>query len=175
MGPFLALMALAVSLVLAACGDDDGSATAAADGAETVSVESVGDFEDVLVSPDGAALYTPDQEASGEILCTGSCTSIWVPIVVQNGQDLRGPPEIDAGLGTVKRPDGTTQVTFDGAPLYSFSEETPGQVTGDGFEDAFGGQQFTWHVVTANGGSSDSRGEPGSDSTGTGSSGGYGY
>jgi hypothetical protein len=32
-------------------------------------------------------------------------------------------------------------------------EDEPGEVTGDGFSDAFGGQQFTWHVVGADGSS----------------------
>ncbi len=44
------------------------------------------------------------------------------------------------------------QVTYSGRPLYSFTQEGPGEVTGDGFQDAFGGQQFTWHVVSVGGG-----------------------
>src|SRR5918996_545378 len=58
-------------------------------------------------------------------------------------------------LGVSERPDGTRQVTFDGKRLYSFTEDDPGEVTGDGFSDAFGGQTFTWHVVSV-GGASDS-------------------
>jgi predicted lipoprotein with Yx(FWY)xxD motif len=72
-------------------------------------------------------------------------------------------------LGTVKRPDGSEQVTFDGDPLYKFTEEGPGEVTGDGLVDSFGGQRFTWHVASPAGAAS-------GDSTTTTSpdSGGYG-
>jgi predicted lipoprotein with Yx(FWY)xxD motif len=166
------LIGLAAVLGFSACGDDgDGGASAAGGGAETVSVESIGDAGDVLVDSSGAALYTPEQEADGEILCTARCTSIWVPVTVGNGKTPNGPSEINSDLGTVERPDGTTQVTFGGAPLYSFSEEGPGEVTGDGFEDAFDGQQFTWRVVTAAGVGSDSGDSGASGSTG----GGYSY
>lgn len=166
----VALIALATGLGLAACGDDDNGAGAEGADTETVSVESIGATGEVLVNPNGAALYTPDQEAGGQILCTGGCTSIWVPVTVGKGQTPSGPSAIDPDLATVKRPDGTTQVTFDGDPLYSFSEEGPGEVTGDGFEDVFNGQQFTWQVVSPQGASSES-----SDPSSSGSGGGYSY
>jgi Secreted repeat of unknown function len=52
-------------------------------------------------------------------------------------------------LGVVKRPDnGSEQVTFNGRPLYSFTQDGSGEVTGDGFSDAFDGHQFTWNVVS---------------------------
>jgi predicted lipoprotein with Yx(FWY)xxD motif len=46
-------------------------------------------------------------------------------------------------LGTVTRPDGATQATYDGLPLYRFAKDTePGQTSGDGVKG-------TWHVITA--------------------------
>ena len=54
-------------------------------------------------------------------------------------------------LGVVTRPDGTRQVTFDGRPLYRFAEDSAGTVTGNGASDAFGEQEFTWHVATPTG------------------------
>jgi predicted lipoprotein with Yx(FWY)xxD motif len=170
--------ALAVGSVfaLAACGDDSsdsgGGATAAmgGGGSETVSVDSLGDAGDVLVDADGAALYTPDQEANGKILCASAdCTAIWKPVTVSGGSPSSSS-DIQDKLGTLKRPDGDTQVTFDGKPLYSFTEEGPGEVTGDGFEDDFDGTHFVWHVVTPSGVSS---GSGSSDSSS--SSGGSGY
>jgi predicted lipoprotein with Yx(FWY)xxD motif len=164
------------SIAFAACGDDsddngDGGSSDMG-GAETVSIDSIGDAGDVLVNANGAALYTPDQEAGGKILCTGECTSIWAPITVQKGQQPTGPSEIEADLGTVERPDGTVQVTFQGAPLYSFTQEGAGEVTGDGVEDSFGGTDFTWHAVTPSGAAS---GTGGGSSTSDSSQGGGGY
>ena len=37
-------------------------------------------------------------------------------------------------------------------PLYTFTEEGPGEVTGGGFVDAFEGREFTWNVVAVDGG-----------------------
>jgi hypothetical protein len=66
------------------------------------------------------------------------------------------------------------QVTYNGQPLYSFTQDQAGQVTGDGFKDAFGGQQFTWHVVTVGNSGSTSGGTAGG-SGGSSSNGGGSY
>ena len=51
---------------------------------------------------------------------------------------------------TLKRPDGSRQVSFDGRPLYTFSfDHSAGQVNGDGQNDSFDGTDFTWQAVTA--------------------------
>jgi predicted lipoprotein with Yx(FWY)xxD motif len=86
----IAVIAVGSAFALAACGDnsdDNGGATAAmGSGGETVSVESLRDAGDVLVDNDGAALYTPDQEANGKILCASAdCTAIWKPVTVSGG------------------------------------------------------------------------------------------
>lgn len=86
------------------------------------------------------------------MLCTGACNSFWSPLRVRAGSPTG--QSVTGKLGVVKRPDGARQVTYDGRPLYSFSEDKRGQVTGDGFADAFGGRQFTWHVVKDTGVSS---------------------
>jgi predicted lipoprotein with Yx(FWY)xxD motif len=165
-----ALLAVASALALAACGDDSsdsGDATAATDGgAETVSVESIGNAGDVLVDSSGAALYRSDLESSGRIVCEGDCTADWKPVTVADGESPTGSADIEGDLGTVMRPDGDTQVTFDDKPLYSFTDEGPGEVTGDGFVDAFDGTEFTWHVMTPTGASAGSGGSSASQDTG---------
>jgi predicted lipoprotein with Yx(FWY)xxD motif len=112
-----------------------------------VSVADIGDAGQVLVDSSGQALYASDQEtASGKVMCTDACNSFWTPLTVSGGA-----PKGDSAagkLGVVKRPDGMKQVTADGKLLYTFNEEGPGEVTGDGFKDAFGSQQFVWHVVS---------------------------
>ena len=173
----IALVAVGSAVALAACGNnsgDSGAATAAmggsagSGGSDTVSVDSLGNAGDVLVDSSGAALYTPAQEANGMIQCTsGECTAIWKPVTASGGKPT-GPSDIQGELGTVKRPDGDTQMTFDGKPLYSFTQEGPGEVTGDGFKDSFDGTNFTWHVVTPTGVSSGGSGG-GSSSSSSGS------
>ena len=124
-----------------------------------------------LVDSRGDALYTPDQEASGKILCTGSCESIWMPLMATGSMQPTASADVTGKVGTVKRPDGSEQVTLNGAPLYTFAEDGgPGNVTGDGVSDQFDGQSFTWHVVDASGSTSSSS----QASTTTGSGGGYG-
>ena len=79
---------------------------------------------------------------------------------------------MSGNVGVVKRPDGTSQVTLDGKPLYRFTQDGgPGKVTGDGAMDSFGGQQFSWHVVSTGKSSSGS----GSNSNSNSGGGSYSY
>jgi predicted lipoprotein with Yx(FWY)xxD motif len=160
----VAALAVALVLVVTACGgggsssaEASGSNSSAGSGAQEVSVSDVGGFNDVLVDPQGKALYASDEEtARGSILCkTNACLAFWDPLTLPSpGSAPSGDPAVDGKLGTTTRPDGTRQVTFEGKPLYSFTEDAkPGDVTGDGFQDSFGGQDFTWHVATLSGAS----------------------
>jgi predicted lipoprotein with Yx(FWY)xxD motif len=144
----LTISAAAIAAVtLAACGSSSGSGGGSS-GATTVSLKQLSGAGTVLVDAQGRALYAADQEAGGKIRCTGACNQFWLPLTV-----AKGTPSGDAGgtLGVVKRPDGARQVTLDGKPLYRFSEDTAGKVTGNGFSDAFGGQKFDWKVITSSG------------------------
>ena len=142
----LSALAVLAAFALSACGSTSGHAKGGGgSAADTVSLASVSGVGKVLVNSKGFALYSPVQEKSGTIRCTGSCTSIWVPLTT------KGSPSAPAGLqlGTVMRPDGKTQVTFKGKPLYLFAEDSsPKKVTGNGVSDNFGGKSFTWHVAS---------------------------
>jgi predicted lipoprotein with Yx(FWY)xxD motif len=51
-------------------------------------------------------------------------------------------------LGTITRPDGTTQASYDGHPLYTYAGDTaPGQAKGNGLNVSGG----VWHEVTVSG------------------------
>jgi len=144
---------LGAAVALAACGGGSGgggsSAASPATGTDTVSVRQLSGVGSVLVDQSGKALYTPDQEASGRIVCTSGCTAFWKPVTSGSAMPMAGA---GAGkLGVLKRPDGTMQVTANGRPLYTFTEDSPGKATGDGFTDAFAGHHFTWHVVHSGG------------------------
>jgi predicted lipoprotein with Yx(FWY)xxD motif len=162
-------------LVAAACGSTSGSSgstsapggTTPAGGTNTVAVKQVNGVGNVLVDSAGKALYTPDQEADGKVRCSGGCTSFWTPLAPGGGS--AAPTSDVANLGVIQRPDGTKQVTDNGKPLYTFTEDSAGKVKGDGFSDDFGSQHFTWHVVHAQGttaGSSGAVPSTGSSTTG---------
>ena len=173
---------VAAALALGACGssgNDNGNSSSAtpASGSDTVSVEHVDGVGDVLFDQKGMALYTPEQEANGKVLCMDSCLAFWKPL-----EPGSGTPTAKAGvaqLAVITRPDGTKQVSDDGKPLYTFSEDSTGKVTGNGFSDDFSGQQFTWHAVLSDqmstgssGGSTNGGGTP-STSSGSNSNSGY--
>lgn len=171
----------ALGLALAACGSDGSASSSnqapAAGGATapaktTVSIADVSGVGKVLVDANGNALYTPDAEAQGEIYCTGTCTSFWRPLAAGNNGPT-GASGVPA-LTTISRPDGGKQVAVGGHPLYTFSSDSPGKVTGNGFSDEFGGEKFTWHVVMADGSMAGVAGG-GSTPTPTTSGGGYNY
>jgi predicted lipoprotein with Yx(FWY)xxD motif len=152
---------IATALVLAACGSGGGSA---ARSATTVSARQLSGVGNVLVGPSGKALYTPDQETGGKILCTGPCTAFWKPLTPGAGAPTA---PVGAGmLGEITRPDGTKQITENGRPLYTFAEDSPGRVTGNGFTDQFAGHHFTWHVVRAGGSTTQSSGSRGAGAAG---------
>src|SRR5262249_39388670 len=95
----------------------------------------------------GKPLYSPDEEAHGMVVCTGTCTSIWVPVAAGAKQATAGPAGLTPGM--VARPDGSQQLTAHGKPRYTFAEDAKGQLKGNGLTDQFGTQHFTWHVVEA--------------------------
>jgi predicted lipoprotein with Yx(FWY)xxD motif len=125
----------ALSVVLAACGGTDNTSPKG----------SASSASSVLKDASGMALYTPDAESAGKVRCTASCTSIWKPVAPN------AVPSTTIKIGVITRPDGSKQATAAGKPLYTFAEDSPGAVTGNGVSDAFGGQHFTWHVVKAGG------------------------
>ena len=155
-------VAVAISsaaLVLAACGGNDsgnGGAPTASGGSGIVSIQSV-DGTNVLADSEGRTLYTADVEKA-RIHCTGACTSFWDPIDASAKQSKSASADLNLGLGVVKRPDGTDQLTFNKLPLYRFTEEGASQLKGDGFVDDFDGTHFEWAAATTTGAGSASSG-----------------
>ncbi len=160
--------AVLAGLMLAACGSSGGSPGSAAPqsspagataappsasapggtGAVTVSLKSVKGVEDEdLVAAGGKTVYLFEADKDGKPTCMGPCAQLWPPLTVS------GAPAVTSGLdkallGTVKRADGSTQVTYGGHPLYYYSGDSgPGSALGEGLK-AFGGE---WYVVSAKG------------------------
>lgn len=172
--------AIIAAAALAACGSSSGGATTSAhtdSGSTTVSVRQLPSVGSVLVERSGKALYSSDVEANGKIACEAACTSFWRPLTPGAGK-----PTASTGagkLGVITRPDGSRQVTDDGRPLYTFSEDSPGKATGNGFTDDFAGHHFTWKIVRAGGttasGPAQSAGTGTTTSTTSSPGGSYGY
>ena len=178
----LAALGVAAAFALSACGGSSGSSSASASGSQssaqdTVSTKSVDGVGTVLVDAKGMALYSPVQEANGMVHCTGSCTSIWVPLTLRNGKTQPAASStLMPKLGVVTRPGGTKQVTFEGRPLYTFAEDTKsGSVSGNGVSDSFGGKSFTWHVASTGKVSANSSSTSTTTSSTSSHGGGYGY
>jgi predicted lipoprotein with Yx(FWY)xxD motif len=182
-----AILAIAILPVLAvglaACGSSNSSdpTTAAAtggagSGGNTVATKSISGTGTVLVDSNGAALYSNDMDSGSKIACTDQCLTEWVPLAAPpQGNPSSSDSAVQAKLGTVKRPDGSTQVTFGGMPLYTFVEDGPGQLTGNGFSDSFGGTHFVWTAATTGGGSTGSSPPATTTQPSSGGYGGVGY
>ena len=153
----LVLPAIAVAASVAACGgSSNGSnasssattrAAAAANEGSSVAVvrtaTSPSLHETVLVNGAGMTLYALSAEQGGKFICTSSaCEGVWHPLTVNTGTT---PTGMVSSLSVVKRPNGTTQVTYKGEPLYTFAQDhAAGEANGQGVKDV-----GTWNAVTA--------------------------
>src|ERR1700736_2473618 len=165
----IAILASAAGLALApvaiaACGG--GGATAATTPAKTTSTSptSIGTAKSalgtILVDSQGRTVYLFTHDSGTTSKCSGPCATAWPPLVAT------GAPTATSGanaalLGTSKRADGTTQVTYNGHPLYRFvKDRNAGETNGQGVV-AFGG---SWFAVTVAGNQAGTRAGPNSGS-----------
>ena len=131
-----ALALLGVAVVSAG-----GSPVAAADVGATLKTVKIGGV-DVLANADGLTLYwfAPDTSTSSK--CFGSCAIYWPPV---SGSPAASPG-VTGKLGTIKRPGGGLQATYDGHPLYTYiGDRGPGQANGNDL-DLNGGFWYDVHV-----------------------------
>jgi predicted lipoprotein with Yx(FWY)xxD motif len=151
----LAGLAAVAAAVLAGCAGYTESTGGAqpAPSKPAVMTRNLAGLGTVLVNAAGKTIYSPEQEAHGRILCTGSCLSFWLPVTVKSAAGLHAAGGVAGTLGTIqRRDDGLTQVTYNGRPLYTFRlDHGSGQAHGSNFSDSFGGTSFTWQAVTARG------------------------
>jgi predicted lipoprotein with Yx(FWY)xxD motif len=128
-------------IVLASTGGGGESASAAGTGVtlKTATIDGI----TVLTSANGYTLYRFAPDSPSASRCTGSCAVYWPPVT---GTPAAGPGVTTGKLGTIKRPGGATQVTYDGHPLYTYiGDNAPGQARGNKL-DLNGGY---WYEVRA--------------------------
>ena len=98
----------------------------------------------ILVDSKGRTLYLFTKDSTKKSACSGMCATFWPPLTA-GGKPTAGRGARASLVGTIKRSDGTSQVTYHGHPLYRFLKDTkPGEINGQGVT-AFGG---SWFVVS---------------------------
>jgi predicted lipoprotein with Yx(FWY)xxD motif len=91
--------------------------------------------KEILADGNGLTAYTFDPDQGTTSTCYNGCAKEWPPILLPAGETVTAP------LGTTTRKDGTTQITYDGHPIYLYADDKKsGDVNGDG-EDG------VWHIV----------------------------
>jgi predicted lipoprotein with Yx(FWY)xxD motif len=155
-----AISTLALAIAAAGCGGDDdgngsaggglygGGATTAettnSGGSGAVSVADNAKLGEILVDSEGFTLYNFEKDKNGKSSCEGACAAAWPPYTVS------GEPKAEDGaeaskLSTTRRSDGSTQVVYNGWPLYTYvGDSKPGDTTGHDL-DQFGAE---WYALT---------------------------
>ena len=142
---FLKTVAVAIGVLVAAAAFA-GAASGSAKSGPLVQVGS-SNLGRVLVDAHGKTLYIWAHDKGAKSTCNGDCAEYWPPLVT-HGRPVAGRGANAALLGTSRRSDGRSQVTYAGHPLYYFvKDRAAGQTTGEGLT-GFGGR---WDPVSATG------------------------
>ena len=112
----------------------------------TVKLVTTADFGKVLATSRGLTLYHYTDEIRGKVDCKGACAKLWPPLLVSAGtKPTAGAGLAAAKIGTIKRPDGGTQVTYNGLGLYRYTpDKKAGDIKGQGLFKA-------WYVIAPTG------------------------
>lgn len=95
--------------------------------------------------PKKLTVYLFEADKAGRSSCAGACAAAWPPVI---GKPQATGGAMSADLGTIKRSDGKTQVTYKGHPLYLFiKDKDAGDTYGEGSK-AFGAG---WYVLRPSG------------------------
>lgn len=105
----------------------------------TVAVAESPELGPYLTDAEGMTLYLFTKDEEGTSNCTGECLARWPAFTASDPLTL--PEGVDGELTQITREDGTSQVAYNGIPLYYWAEDTqPGDTTGQGVGDV-------WYVV----------------------------
>ncbi|MFY9264220.1 MAG: hypothetical protein WAO61_02145 [Solirubrobacterales bacterium] len=113
----------------------------------TIKSGSVDRYGKILQGHKGHSIYIFTKETRGKSECYGECAAAWPPVLTK-GAPRAGSGITQSKLGMTKRTDGTTQVTYDGQPLYHFVKEKKADQVLCQAVFEFGG---TWYVIDPSG------------------------
>ena len=141
------LSPLLISIAVIAAGCNGGGASpGASGGAAMVSVSEV-ELGRVLVDGGGRSLYLFEADTGTKSTCSGPCAAAWPPLLTSGSPTATGDAH-SSKLGTTARDDGTTQVTYNGHPVYLYAgDKKAGDISGEG-SDAFGAE---WYLLSPDG------------------------
>jgi predicted lipoprotein with Yx(FWY)xxD motif len=142
--------ALALVLLAAACGSSTTAAppstpsSSNAAGPATIAVATNAKLGQILVDGSGRTVYLFVADQGSTSVCYTDCAAAWPPVLTK-GAPMAGAGATASLLGTTTRKDGTTEVMYNGHPLYYFiADKNPGDATGQKLNN-FGGP---WYVVS---------------------------
>jgi predicted lipoprotein with Yx(FWY)xxD motif len=159
----LITLLVGTALAVAGCGggSNDSAAPTTANGQPATIGISNTNLGKILVNSQGHTLYLFQKDSGNASACTGACASAWPPLRAS------GNPTVGSGtdaslVGMAPRPDGSSQVTYNGHRVYLFqNDHKAGDTNGEGL-NAFGGN---WFALSS----------AGNQVTAPPNSGGYGY
>jgi predicted lipoprotein with Yx(FWY)xxD motif len=98
--------------------------------------------------PKRLAVYLFQADTGHASSCTGACASVWPPVT---GKPQAAGAADAADLGTITRPDGSTQVTYKGHPLYFYIDDVKDGDAGDTYGEAIKSFGAEWSVLAPSG------------------------
>jgi len=114
-------------------------------GAAQVALATDAKLGAILVDGKGMTLYMYTKDSANTSNCYDKCAKAWPPLVTSSGSPAAAAGLDASKFGTTMRTDGTTQVTYNGWPLYYFAKDhQPGDVTGQGVGSV-------WYVLSPSG------------------------
>jgi predicted lipoprotein with Yx(FWY)xxD motif len=106
----------------------------------------------LLAGKNGRTLYLFEADKGSRSTCLDACAKAWPPLTT-DGAPTATKPAVAGDLGTIERPDGRTQVTYKGHPLYYFAKDKDDEDAYGQGADAFGAE---WYVLAPSGNKIDS-------------------
>jgi predicted lipoprotein with Yx(FWY)xxD motif len=141
----LGLSVVAMGFLAAACGSTSSTSSSSSTTSATVSTSS-SSYGTILTSGNGVTYYMFTKDEHDASACTGACAQAWHPVIAAH-PTVAGSAHASL-VGTIVRPGGQHQVTYDGHPLYTFVDDSgPHVVSGEGIH-SFGG---SWYVLAPSG------------------------
>lgn len=101
-----------------------------------------------LTDGEGRALYLFKSDKAGQSTCFDRCADVWPPLLTDGMAEATDDALQGLLIGTLRRPDGTMQVTYGGWPLYHYEQDRgPGDIQGQDIM-GFGAE---WYLIGPDG------------------------